>query len=206
MNKLLVSTLALTAFITLTLPAMAASDLSNNSVVMDKNGHPVRARLGGTCVRTSWEAGRDACGPAPVATKSVVHTELTDDEKSVYFAFDSDVLTPAAQMQLDTISRRLIKADDVDNAKISGHADRIGQSDYNITLSARRAAAVKDYLAAHGYLKVAIADVQAFGEESPVTQCSTKISRSEQITCLGADRRVDISLTYVDRSIETSTR
>lgn len=53
MNKLLVSSLALTAFFTLTLPAMAATELSNNSVVMDKNGHPVRARLGGTCVRTS---------------------------------------------------------------------------------------------------------------------------------------------------------
>lgn len=207
MNKMILSTMALSVVLSWGALASAATELSNNAVVMDRNGLTVHSLVGGTCVRTKWERGEDVCAPVhQAATTTVIRTELTDDQRMVYFAFDSAVLTPEAQTKLDDVSRRLLRADDVANAEIVGYADRIGNADYNVKLSARRAAAVKDYLVQHGYLKVNVGAVQAMGETRSVTNCTSQGARSVEIACLAPDRRVDIQLTYVDHALVTSTR
>ncbi len=208
MNKMIVSALALSAFLTVGSSVNAATELSDNAVVRDSSGQVVHSLLGGTCVRTKWEVGEDICAPRQQAstTTTAIRTELTDDERMVYFAFNSAVLTPAAQLKLADVSRRLLRADDVANAEIVGYADRIGSAEYNVRLSARRAAAVRDYLVEHGYLKVNVGDVRAMGEARPVTSCTDRGARSAEIACLAPDRRVDIQLTYVDRSLVSSTR
>ena len=206
MKKMFVSALALSAFLVLGGPVLA-SELSDNAVVTDKNGRIVHTIISGSCVRTKSEVGENACAPVHAAvTTTTTRTELTDDERVVYFAFNSAALTPAAQANLDGAVRRLLKADDVANAEIVGFADRIGKADYNVRLSSRRAEAVKDYLVQHGYLNVNVAAVRAMGETRSVTNCATDVVRSAEIACLSPDRRVEIQLTYVDRSQVSSTR
>ncbi len=199
-----------TAFVMLTAltfahPVHADTALSNNAIVTDSSGKPVHGLASGTCVRTSWEKGENVCAPAQ-QTRTVTQTVLTDDERVVYFAFNSAELTPAAQNNLNAVAQRLAKADDVASAEIVGFADRIGSNDYNDKLSARRAAAVKDYLVRNGYLNVNVTQVRAMGENRPTTSCPTDAARNSQIACLSPDRRVEIELTYVDRMRLTSTR
>lgn len=56
------------------------------------------------------------------------------------------------------------------------------------------------------YLNVNVAAVRAMGETRSVTNCATDVVRSAEIACLSPDRRVEIQLTYVDRSQVSSTR
>jgi hypothetical protein len=71
-----------------------------------------------------------------------------------------------------------------------------------MTLSGKRAKAVKEYLAGRGYLNTSIAKVRALGESDPVTSCNPKLKRNQQIACLGADRRVELEVQYTETKTE----
>lgn len=208
MNKIFLSTIALSALLSYGAPASAALDLNNNAVVTSSNGLSIHSLIGGTCVRTKWEAGEDVCASTQRAasTTTTLHTELTEEERSVYFTFDSAELTPLAKINLNGTVQRLLKANDVARADIVGYTDRLGDADYNVKLSARRATAVKNYLVQNGYLNVDVAQLSAMGEGNSVTSCPLHASRSSEISCLSPDRRVEIRLTYVDRALVTSTQ
>jgi peptidoglycan-associated lipoprotein len=64
---------------------------------------------------------------------------------------------------------------------IEGHADERGTREYNIALGARRAQAVRDYLAAQGIQPNRIRTV-SFGKERPVAVCN-------DISCWSQNRR-----------------
>lgn len=134
----------------------------------------------------------------------ITHTVLTEDERIVFFDFDKSDLTQQAKNNLQSVAQRLQKAQDVASAQVVGFADRIGSSDYNQRLSARRAQTVRDFLVEYGYLNVDVTEVRALGETVPVTNCPNNIDRDSQITCLSPDRRVEIELTYVDRQVTTT--
>lgn len=169
----------------------------DNKVVRDSNGHVVRSIAHGTCVRTDWEAGANVCGPQ-VAEVSQIRTILSTEDRTVYFPFDSAVLTEDAKKRLDMVAQRLRDAGDVKDADIVGFADRIGNSSYNDDLSRRRAEAVKNYLARRGYLNTNVADVRALGETQSVTVCDTSLPRNQEIACLSPDRRVEVEVQYLD--------
>lgn len=177
--------------------AQAGGGLQNNKVVRDSSGHVVRSIAHGTCVRTEWEAGMNPCGSEQVQL-SQVRTILSTDDRTVYFPFDSAVLTEDAKRRLDLVAERLRGADDVKDADIVGFADRIGTSSYNDDLSRRRAEAVKNYLAQRGYLNTNIADVRGLGETQSVTTCDQSLPRNQEIACLSADRRVEVEVQYLD--------
>ena len=69
----------------------------------------------------------------------------------------------------------------------------IGKPSYNKKLSQKRAATVKSYLAAKG-LKTKNVVVEGLGEANSLTHCDAKLPRKELISCLAADRRVEIQL------------
>lgn len=84
---------------------------------------------------------------------------------SVYFDHDSAALSESTRAQIATLTKRAT-ALDVPLASVIGHADRSGPVDYNLSLSLRRADAVRDALIASGLDANRIA-LSAAGETRP---------------------------------------
>ncbi len=63
---------------------------------------------------------------------------------AVYFAFDSDKLTPSVQEQLQTAAECMKTQEGT--VYLEAHADRRGTEEYNIMLTERRGQSVKSYL------------------------------------------------------------
>src|SRR5687768_10894169 len=94
--------------------------------------------------------------PAPAPTPLVVAPppqppviEQISLSSDVLFEFDKAELRPEGREKLDEISKRL-KGANVQQILAIGHADRIGNENYNQKLSTERADAVKQYLANQG--------------------------------------------------------
>lgn len=81
------------------------------------------------------------------------------------FEFDKADIRPAAEVELRTLAELIGKTQST--VELRGYADAKGEDAYNLTLSGRRADAVKAWLAANG---IAAARLQAkgFGETDPV--------------------------------------
>ena len=69
--------------------------------------------------------------------------------QGVNFRLDSDELTPESGIILDRVVRTLTTNPQV-RVESGGHTDAQGDADYNLDLSARRAARVREYLIDHG--------------------------------------------------------
>ncbi|GEM_PF-381899 len=80
---------------------------------------------------------------------------------NAYFETNSATLTPAAQRELSNIAG-LVK-DGTSRIKVAAHADRTGSDGYNMKLSEKRAAAVRDALEAGGVAASRI-DIAWYGE------------------------------------------
>ena len=70
--------------------------------------------------------------------------------------------------------------------EIQGHTDWIGGQEFNLALSQRRAAAIRDYLASRGFSQERL-DTRGFGESRPISTNTTVIGRSQ-------NRRVEMRL------------
>ncbi len=90
----------------------------------------------------------------------------------VHFLVDQSSLTPEAQGILTRQAAWLRQYPNV-TVQIEGHADERGTREYNIALSARRAAAVKRFLINQGVQPSRIATI-AYGKERPVALCDAE--------------------------------
>lgn len=95
-------------------------------------------------------------------------TEVIGDR--VFFIVDQSTLTPDARRILDLQAAWLNQRTDLP-VLIEGHADEQGTTDYNIALSNRRAAAVRDYLVTRGVSDQRLSII-GFGKARPVAVCS----------------------------------
>jgi outer membrane protein OmpA-like peptidoglycan-associated protein len=93
----------------------------------------------------------------------------------VLFAFNKYELKPEARERLAKISGIVLAYPDL-KLEIDGYTDSIGSDDYNLTLSEKRAASVRDYLTGSG---VSMNNVTAhgFGKSSPVADNSSAAGR-----------------------------
>ena len=103
--------------------------------------------------------------------------------EGVYFDNDSAKLRSASVATLDkavaTLNRRAtIKVE------VAAHTDSSGSDSYNLALSERRAASVKDYLVAHGIDATRLTS-KGYGETQPVASNATKEGRAK-------NRRVEL--------------
>jgi OOP family OmpA-OmpF porin len=198
--------LAALAFLAIHAPVHAAND--DRQAVQDERGGIVRNTTG-NCVRTMWEAEGDVCAPAepPPPPKQVVveappppppvkHTVISEAARTVYFPFNKTGLTEDAKQQLDTLAQTLKAAQDIQEAKVVGAADRIGSTGYNDKLSQKRAEGVRDYLIARGYTNASVTKTRWVGKSEPVTSCSKKLPHKKLVACLQGDRRVQIEIVY----------
>lgn len=112
--------------------------------------------------------------------------KVTMKENMVNFGFDSSELTSAAKMNLDKLAEVLKNNMDT-NINIYGHTDSKGTDAYNLSLSERRAAAVKSYLISQGVSATRMMTM-GVGEKEPVASNTTDAGRAE-------NRRVEFAIT-----------
>ncbi|KMO28730.1 membrane protein [Methylobacterium variabile] len=98
----------------------------------------------------------------------------------VFFDSDSTDLTPTATATLDKQAQWLSRYPRY-TFLIEGHADERGTREYNFSLGARRAQAVRDYLASRGIGANRMRTV-SYGKERPVAVCN-------DISCWSQNRR-----------------
>ena len=112
--------------------------------------------------------------------------KVTMKENMVNFGFDSSDLTSAAKANLDKLTQVLKNNMDT-NINIYGHTDSKGTDAYNLSLSERRAAAVKNYLVSQG-VSAGRMFTMGVGEKEPVASNDTDAGRAE-------NRRVEFAIT-----------
>lgn len=100
------------------------------------------------------------------ASIQMTQDRVVIDGKS-FFEYDEATVRPEGQRKLDEIAT-LYRAHGSDwkTLRVMGHADRRGPMPYNLDLSRRRAAAVRDYLVAQG-IPSSVIDIEAYGETRP---------------------------------------
>ncbi len=97
--------------------------------------------------------------------------------KGVNFDFDSAKLTPASEKVLDDVVA-LLKLRTGAPATIGGHTDSKGKHAYNMKLSERRAAAVRDYLISKG-VAAGTLTATGYGETQPIASNATEDGRAQ---------------------------
>jgi peptidoglycan-associated lipoprotein len=98
----------------------------------------------------------------------------------VFFETDSSEITAQGRATLDKQAQWLTSYGQY-AFTIEGHADERGTREYNIALGARRAQAVRDYLAARGISPTRMRTT-SYGKERPVAVCN-------DISCWSQNRR-----------------
>lgn len=90
----------------------------------------------------------------------------------IYFSEDQSTLTPEAVETLRKQAQWLQQYGGV-TVQIEGHADERGTREYNISLSARRATATREFIIAQGVDGGRISSI-AYGKERPVALCDAE--------------------------------
>lgn len=103
--------------------------------------------------------------------------------RGVNFQTGSARLTPSSHAVLDETAATLKKNADV-KAEVAGHTDSQGSRAYNISLSQRRAAAVRKYLIDQG-VNATNLTARGYGPDRPVASNSTRAGRAQ-------NRRVEL--------------
>ena len=119
-----------------------------------------------------------AIASADLVKLKVRHADNVGDR--IFFESDSSELTSTAQATLDKQARWLQQYSQY-SIQIEGHADERGTREYNFALGARRAQAVRDYLASKG-IAAARLKTTSYGKERPVAVC-------DDISCWSQNRR-----------------
>jgi peptidoglycan-associated lipoprotein len=110
--------------------------------------------------------------PAPVEEETIDGLTKSGVLKPVFFAYDSVVITEEARGILQKNADYLKKRQTA-KVIVEGHADSRGTNEYNLALSDRRAAAVRDYMVSLGITADRISSV-AKGEEQPFCKEETE--------------------------------
>jgi peptidoglycan-associated lipoprotein len=126
-------------------------------------------------------ATRPPAPPEPVAEPAIVPPEPVREDaigsaslddlnrnsplKPVFYALDSDELTPEAQKALDE-DATVLKRYSTWTVTIEGHCDERGTAEYNLALGERRAVAARAYLVSLGISADRLRTV-SYGKEFP---------------------------------------
>jgi outer membrane protein OmpA-like peptidoglycan-associated protein len=105
------------------------------------------------------------------------------------FEFDKATLTAAAEKSLSGLPALIAQAGR-HPVSVEGHTDAIGDDRYNQTLSEKRAAAVRDWLAAHGAVPAGT-PVKGYGKRKPVAP-NRKPDGSDDPEGRARNRRVEV--------------
>ena len=110
----------------------------------------------------------------------------TIDEK-LFFGLNSASLSTAQEKQVKGWASSLLDKPGLSAVRVEGHADRVGNQNYNLELSRRRAEAVRRALIKHGVPRHLI-DVVGYGFSRP----SDKREVLDDTTGIAANRRAEV--------------
>ena len=96
--------------------------------------------------------------------------------EGVTFEYNSSVLTADSRTILDVLAKDLVKYRRL-RLELQGHTDSTGSDKYNVALSQRRAAAVREYLLARS-VPAANLVAKGYGEAQPIDDNNTEHGRS----------------------------
>src|SRR5262245_14198045 len=132
----------------------------------------------GACARNPEQTA--ALANASAATPGSQQDFVVNVGDRVWFTVDSSELT---QQSIATLEKQAqwLRAYPQYSFTIEGHADERGTREYNIALGARRAQAVRDYLASRGVQAHRMRTI-SYGKERPVAVCN-------DISCWSQNRR-----------------
>lgn len=121
-----------------------------------------------------------------LCSASLMGQNLDTLQASVYFNFDKDALTSKSLETLNGITG----GKNVIQIEIFGHTDNVGNVDYNLDLSQRRANSVKQFFTNEGY-HPAIIKIGFYGEDRPLKPNETENDKA-------INRRVDVLMITQD--------
>lgn len=108
-----------------------------------------------------------------------------DENSGVYFDTNQDALNKDSKKSLDKLIKILLEYPKTDIV-IEGHTDSVGNANYNMDLSRRRASSVVDYLVKNDVSSKRLT-MKYFGEEQPKYDNSTAEGRAK-------NRRVELAI------------
>ncbi len=206
------------AFLLAGLGAFTAAGQAATGYVDDSGGSVVRTGYG-DCLHTQrWSipnaiaecdpeivAARDKADVAAVEVVMVTKKNPVRLEADALFDFDSAELTGDGKGLLDNMLGNLTAEALMERKlQIRGYTDRIGDDAYNLDLSRRRAAAVRDYLVNNGVVPSFI-EMQGLGKADPVVECAGKRGAG-LVDCLAPNRRTEIEFSAMEVKEVEETR
>lgn len=142
-------------------------------------------------------AAREAAKLAAVEVVIVKELKPVQLEAEALFDFDSAALTEDGKTRLNAVLGSLTASDLQDEKiRITGHTDMLGDDAYNIELSKRRAAAVRDFLVSRGVVPDFI-ETRGVGKAGPVVNCEGKRGAA-LVQCLAPNRRAEVELSAME--------
>lgn len=123
----------------------------------------------------------------------IVKNPKGGDSLALFFAFNESALTPRSLRQLQIVAVLLKKSKGQLN--ISGHTDDVGSEKYNLALSERRAAAVKEALVSFG-VDASQITTHGLGKSQPRRTYTTDDSEQQIDYIRGENRRAEIYLDF----------
>jgi outer membrane protein OmpA-like peptidoglycan-associated protein len=123
--------------------------------------------------------------PAPSAMEEQLKEKKKVDVYGIYFDFASDHLKPESTPVLEEIAG-VLKDNPDWNLTVNGHTDNVGGDPYNLDLSKRRAAAVKQALITQYHITPERLSTDGFGASRPVDTNDTLAGRAR-------NRRVELT-------------
>jgi peptidoglycan-associated lipoprotein len=138
------------------------------------------ALIAGLALSACANKANDSLASAGVATPGSQQDFVVNVGDRVFFESDSTELTATSRSTLDKQAQWLAQYGNY-SFTVEGHADERGTREYNIALGARRAQAVRDYLASRGIQPGRMRTV-SYGKERPVAVCN-------DISCWSQNRR-----------------
>jgi peptidoglycan-associated lipoprotein len=140
----------------------------------------VAALFAGLALSACANKAADSLASAGVASPGSQQDFVVNVGDRVFFESDSSELTTQSRATLDKQAQWLQQYANY-TFTVEGHADERGTREYNIALGARRAQAVRDYLASRGIQPGRMRTV-SYGKERPVAVCN-------DISCWSQNRR-----------------
>lgn len=108
----------------------------------------------------------------------------------VLFDFDKADIKPAAETELKQLGL-IIREKRTGDVTITGHTDAKGSGSYNMELSKRRAASVKNWLVKYAQIDAEVINTNGLGETQPIAP-NIKVDGSDDTDGRTKNRRVDI--------------
>ena len=119
--------------------------------------------------------------PVPVKADDLSRQKLEPGKsillKNIYFEFDKDELMPRSHVELQNLLK-ILRENPKISIEIAGHTDALGDDNYNIELSRRRAESVVRFLTDNKIPKTRLS-ARGVGERKPISTNDTGDGRAQ---------------------------